>query len=188
LKEKILEELKESIKLKEDVINKLIPDIEKSAKIIIKSLKKGGKIILFGNGGSAADAQHIAAELVGRFKKERKSLPAIALSTNTSIITALSNDYNFKIIFSRQIESMCSKDDVAIGISTSGNSENVLEGIKTAKKIGAKTIGFSGSGGKLKEISDICICVPSNNTPRIQEIHITIGHILCKLIEDELFS
>lgn len=187
MKKIILEELKESIEVKEEVINILIPEIEKVAKIMINSFKKGGKIILFGNGGSAADAQHIAAELVGRFKKERKSLPAIALSTNTSIVTALANDYDFKTIFSRQIESICTKDDVAVGISTSGNSENVLEGIKTAKKIGAKTVGLSGKGGKLKKICDICICVPSENTPRIQEVHITIGHILCKILEEKLF-
>lgn len=188
MRKEILEELEESIKVKEEVIKNLIPQIEKTANIIIRSLKKGGKVILFGNGGSAADAQHIAAELVGRFKKERRGLPAIALSTNTSIITALSNDYDFKIIFSRQLSALCNKGDVAIGISTSGNSPNVLQGIKTAKKIGAKTIGLSGRGGKIKEIADLCINVPSDDTPRIQEAHITIGHILCKLVEDKLFE
>jgi len=143
---------------------------------------------LFGNGGSAADAQHIAAELVGQYKLKRKSLPAIALTTNTSILTSIGNDYGFDKIFERQIESLVTNKDIAIGISTSGNSENVLRGILKAKKIGAKTIAFTGNdGGKLKGAVDILLNIPSNNTPRVQEAHITIGHIICGIVESEIF-
>lgn len=189
MKEIILRELEESAKLKRDIAKNLIREIEKCAKLIVSCYKIGGKLILFGNGGSAADAQHIAAELVGRFKKERKGLPAIALSTNTSIISALGNDYDFKIIFSRQVQAQAKKDDVVIGISTSGNSPNVIEGIKEAKKIGCKTIGFAGKdGGELGKLVDIPLNIPSASTPRIQEGHITVGHIICKLVEDTLFK
>ena len=144
----------------------LSPEILKSVNIILKSLRNGKKIILFGNGGSAADAQHIAAEFIGRFNMERKSLPAIALTTDSSILTSVSNDYSFEKIFSRQCESLVSKDDVVIGISTSGNSKNVINGIKTSKKIGAKTIALLGNnGGKIKKIVDNPIIVNSKSTP-----------------------
>ena len=153
---------------------------------IIKCLKRGNKIILFGNGGSAADAQHIAAELIGRFQKERKSLPAISITTDSSIITSLTNDYSFDIVFSRQCESLVSKGDVVIGISTSGKSQNVLEGLKMAKKKGAHTIGLLGNdGGVIKKHVDVPITVSSTSIARIQEVHRVIYHIVCEIVEKE---
>jgi len=161
--------------------------IQKAAQLIVSSLQKGGKILIFGNGGSAADSQHMAAELVGRFKKERRAIPAIALTTNTSILTALANDYGYDIIFSRQIEALGNKNDVVLGISTSGNAKNVLEGVLTAKKLGIPAIILSGKdGGKLTPEADLAIVVKSLDTPRIQESHILIIHILCELIENEM--
>ena len=155
--------------------------------ILIECLKKDKKIILFGNGGSAADAQHIAAEFVGRFNMERKSYPAIALTTDSSIITSIGNDYSFDQIFSRQCESLVTKDDVVIGISTSGNSINVKNGLITAKKNGAKTIGLLGNaGGEIKSIVDHSLIVESNSTARIQEIHRIISHIICGLVEKKM--
>ena len=155
--------------------------------ILIECLKKDKKIILFGNGGSAADAQHIAAEFVGRFNLERKSYPAIALTTDSSIITSIGNDYSFDQIFSRQCESLVTKDDVVIGISTSGNSINVKNGLITAKKNGAKTIGLLGNaGGEIKSIVDHSLIVESNSTARIQEIHRIISHIICDLVEKKM--
>lgn len=186
MKKQISVELEEHLK----VIKELNPDkIEKAVQIIVDCYKNKGKVILFGNGGSAADAQHIAAELVGKYKLERKSLPAIALTTNTSIISALGNDYGFDVIFEKQIEGLVEKKDVVIGISTSGNSENVLNGILKAKKLGAKTVAFTGkSGGKLKDKVDILLNIPSDETPRIQEAHITVGHIICGIVENTIFK
>ena len=143
--------------------------------------------ILMGNGGSAADSQHIAAELVGRFKKERRAIPAIALTVDTSSLTALGNDYGFDSIFERQVEAHARENDAVVGISTSGNSENVVRALKKANEIGAETIGLVGNnGGKIKEVANLSIIVPSNDTARIQEVHITIGHIICELIEEDL--
>ncbi len=154
---------------------------------IIQCIKNGNKIILFGNGGSAADAQHIAAELIGRFQIERQSLPAIALTTDSSIITSLANDYSYDAVFSRQCESLVSSGDVVIGISTSGNSKNVDNGIKTAKKNGALTIGLLGNGGGiLKDSVDVPLIVDSSITSEIQEVHRVIYHIICKIVEKEL--
>ena len=165
----------------------LEPKINNCINIIIECLKKDKKIILFGNGGSAADAQHIAAEFVGRFNMERKSYPAIALTTDSSIITSIGNDYSFDQIFSRQCESLVTKDDVIIGISTSGNSINVKNGLITAKKNGAKTIGLLGNGGgEIKSIVDYPVIVESNSTARIQEIHRIISHIICDLVEKKM--
>ncbi len=148
-------------------------------------LKKGGHLFFCGNGGSAADAQHIAAELVGRFLKERKPLAATALSCNTSTMTAVGNDYGYDFIFSRQIEGLAKKDDVLFAISTSGNSKNVVLAVMAAKSMGVKTIGITGSkGGKLAELCDACIKVPSDHTPRIQEMHIAVGHMLCEIIDE----
>jgi len=187
--DKIKELIKESIKVKEEFLKEQVNAIEKAAKLIISSLRRGGKLIIFGNGGSASDSQHIVAELVGRFKKERRPLPAVALTTNTSILTALANDYSFDIVFSKQIEAIGRKQDVVIGISTSGKAKNVLNGILTAKKMGLKTISFTGKKGKkLSKLTDISIVVPSEVTARIQEAHIMIGHILCELIEEEIFK
>lgn len=187
MKEKILKIINESIAVKEK--SKVLSGaIEKIVRQIIGCYHKGKKVVIFGNGGSAADAQHIATELVCRFEKERKSLPAIALTTNTSMITAVANDYSFDNIFLRQVESTVQKGDVVIAISTSGNSRNVIIAAKQSKKQGAVVVGFTGdSGGKLKGVCGITLTVPSKNTARIQEMHITAGHIICKLIEDELF-
>ena len=165
----------------------LSSDIQKSIESIIQCIKNGNKIVLFGNGGSAADAQHIAAELIGRFKLERKSFPAIALTTDTSILTSLGNDYSYDVVFSRQCESLVSKGDIVIGISTSGNSKNVIQGIKAAKQKGAITIGLLGNeGGILKEVTDISMIVNSSITSEIQEVHRVIDHIICKIVEKEL--
>lgn len=183
LKEIILNQLRESETLHKN-LSSLTLDIEQAARLCIKSLKTRGKVVLFGNGGSAADAQHIAAELVGRFKKERPSMPALALTTNTSALTAIANDYDYATVFSRQVQALVNKNDVVVGISTSGNSPNVIRGLKAAKHKGARTIALTGNTGKLKELADLALCVPSKNTPRIQEVHILIGHILAHLIEE----
>jgi len=162
----------------------LIPDINKAIKIITNCIKHDNKLVIFGNGGSAADAQHIAAEFVGRFSKERQSLPAISLTTDTSTITSIANDYSYDVIFSRQCESLVSKGDVVIGISTSGKSKNVKNGLIKSKKNGAHTIGLRGNkGGSIKNIVDVSIIVDSASTPRIQEAHRTIYHIICDLVE-----
>ena len=155
--------------------------------LIIQSIKKGNKLLVFGNGGSAADAQHISAELIGRFKLERKSFPAIALTTDSSILTSLANDYSFDLVFSRQCESLVNDGDVVIGISTSGNSKNVKLGMESAQKKGAKTIGLLGSnGGSIKSSSNIAIIVNSDDTANIQESHRVIYHIICNLVEKNL--
>lgn len=156
---------------------------------IIRAYRKGNKVLLFGNGGSAADAQHIAAEFVGRFYLDRSALPAQALTVDTSSLTAIGNDYAYDQIFSRQVEAFGQAGDVAIGISTSGNSRNVIEALRAAKRKGIVVVGMTGeNGGQLKAEVDYCICVPSRDTPRIQEAHILIGHILCELVEQALFG
>ena len=189
MKEKIKKIIKESMEVKESLSKAETVNIEKAAKAIIESLKSGGKLLVFGNGGSAADSQHMVAELVGRFKKERRPLAAIALTTNTSTLTAIANDYGYEAVFSRQVKALGSPGDVAFGISTSGNSKNVIEAIKKAKGIGLKTIGLIGAGGgKMKSECDISIIVPSGDTPRIQEAHLVVCHIICELIEEELFK
>ena len=168
-------------------LHDLSDEINKTANLIITAINKNRKIIIIGNGGSAADAQHIAAEFLGRYKLKRKSIPAIALTSNSSTTTAIANDYDFSDIFSRQCESLVSKDDIVIGISTSGNSKNILKGIKTSKNLGAKIISLTGKNGtKMKLNSDIFLNVPSTVTSRIQEVHRTIIHIICEMVEDEL--
>jgi D-sedoheptulose 7-phosphate isomerase len=165
----------------------LVESIEIASQFCIDSLNNGGKILIFGNGGSAADAQHIAAELVGRYKINRKGLPAIALTTDTSSITSISNDFGYEEVFARQVEAIGNQQDILIGISTSGKSKNVNKGLKMAAIIGCRSIGLSGSdGGEMNQICDINIIVPTEDTPRIQEIHIIIGHIICHLIELKL--
>lgn len=160
------------------------PVIVKAAEVITACLKSGGKLLFFGNGGSAADAQHLAAEFVGRFVIERKGLPAIALTTDSSILTAVGNDYGFDQVFSRQLEALGRPGDVAIGISTSGNSPNVIDALARARKIGLTGIGLAGKdGGKMPQTADISIIVPSAVTARIQECHIAIGHIWCELVD-----
>ncbi|WP_297217623.1 D-sedoheptulose 7-phosphate isomerase [Thermoplasma sp.] len=155
------------------------------AQKIYDAFMAGNKLIVFGNGGSAADAQHFVAELTGHFMKERKPLPAMALTTNTSSITAISNDYSYDVVFSRQVEALAKPGDVVIGISTSGNSKNVIEGLKSAKKLGCHTIGFTGkTGGQIKDIADETLYVDSNMTSIIQEAHITAIHMICSMIDE----
>lgn len=162
--------------------------IETIVLTITRCLRQNGKILWMGNGGSAADCQHMAAEFVGRFEQERKGLASIALTTDTSILTSVGNDYGFEKIFSRQIESLCNNNDIVIGISTSGNSRNIVEGFNKAQEIGAYTIGFTGNnGGLMADQVDTCIIVPSNNTARIQEAHILMGHIICACVETDYF-
>ena len=187
MRRKITERLEESAQVKKVMAKSMVSEIERMANFIITAYKAGGKVVLFGNGGSAADAQHIACELVGRFMLKRQAFPAIALNTDTSTLTAVANDCGYETVFSRQVEALVSEKDVVIGISTSGDSPNVLEAIKLAKTKGAKTIGLTGgSGGKLATVADLVLAVPSDSTPRIQEAHITIGHIVCELVESEL--
>ncbi len=185
--QRIKDSLYSSADLKRTVADTLSGDILEATNRIKACLQKGGKLILMGNGGSAGDSQHIAAELIGRFKKERKAIPAIALTVDTSSLTALGNDYGFETIFERQLEALAQKNDAVIGISTSGNSENVVRALKKANALGAETIGLVGNdGGKIKEVANLSIVIPSNDTARIQEVHITIGHIICELIEEDL--
>ncbi|MFX1297164.1 MAG: SIS domain-containing protein [Promethearchaeota archaeon] len=163
--------------------------IEKISKEIINAYQNKKKVILFGNGGSAADAQHIAAEFVGKFYKDRESLPALAFHTNTSVVTATANDFGYDLIFERQVSSFVNEGDVVIGISTSGNSPNVIKGLEKAKEKGAITIGFTGQKeNKIENVAKYCLKIPSTDTPRIQEGHITVGHIICYLVEKELFD
>ena len=163
--------------------------VAKVGRILAKALRSGNKVLFFGNGGSAADAQHLAAELTGRFLKERPSLAGLALTTNSSAITALGNDYGYETIFARQIEGLARRGDVAVGISTSGNSANVLKAIAVAGKKRVITVGMTGAqGGKLASAVDYCIRIPSDSTPRIQEGHILAGHVLCEILEQELFA
>lgn len=179
-------EFSEHIKVTENTLYSMANHIESAVKICLKSLRDKGKILIMGNGGSAADAQHIAAELIGRYKIERNGIPAIALTTDTSVITSISNDYGYLDVFSRQVEALATKKDVVVGISTGGTSTNVVKALKTAKNIGCSTIGLSGKeGGKFNSLCDINIVVNSNDTPRIQEMHILIGHTICHLIELE---
>jgi D-sedoheptulose 7-phosphate isomerase len=189
MKESVTNELDNHINIIKSLSKNLSDTIVNTSKIIIDCYKNGGKVILIGNGGSAADSQHIAAELVGKFKLDRKSLPAIALTTNTSIFTALANDYGYDTVFSRQLESLANDKDVLIAISTSGNSPNILRAVDTAKSKNIKVVGMTGrDGGKLKNMADILINIPSDDTPRIQEGHITVGHIICDLVEKDLFN
>jgi D-sedoheptulose 7-phosphate isomerase len=169
--------------------NKLAPQVAECAQVLIDTLQAGHKILIMGNGGSAADAQHFAAEMVGRFLLERRALPAIALTTDTSILTAVGNDYGFDDIFKRQVEALAKPDDVLIGISTSGNSKNIKYAFEAGKDLGAKTIGLLGrDGGEIASLADLALTVPSLETPRIQEAHLVVIHILCDLVEKSLFS
>ena len=169
-------------------LESIIPNIDKAIKVISKCLLSGNKIILFGNGGSAADAQHIAAEFIGKFNFNRSSLPALALTSNSSILTSISNDYSFDVVFSRQCESLVKKGDVVIGISTSGNSLNVKKGLLTSKKLSATTIGLLGKNGSIKKIVDIPLSVQCKTTPEIQEAHRIIYHIICEHVEKKLMN
>lgn len=189
MRERIKDILLESIQVKEEILRSQIGQIVEIVQLMIDCLKKDGKVIVFGNGGSASDSQHIAAELVGRFKKDRSALAGIALTTNTSVLTSLANDYGYDVVFSRQVEALGKKNDVVVGISTSGKAKSVALGIKQAKKMGIKTVALSGGdGGEIVKLADVSLLVPSNVTARIQEAHITIAHIICEMIEQELCS
>ena len=185
MKEMIKAEFEAHQKTIEATIDKLIPNVETASQMLIDTLKNGNKILLCGNGGSASDAQHIAAELTGRYKSERKGLPGIALNTDTSALTAIANDYGYDRVFDRQVEALANEGDLLIGISTSGNSENVISALKTAREMGCNCLGLSGrDGGAMNEVCDLNIIVPSEDTPRIQEMHILIGHTLCQAVDD----
>jgi D-sedoheptulose 7-phosphate isomerase len=189
MRDKIKDILLESIQVKEELLRTSIGQIKEITELIIDCLKRDGKVILFGNGGSASDSQHIAAELVGRFRKDRAALPAISLTTNTSVLTSLANDYGYDVVFAKQIEALGKKNDVAIGISTSGKAKNVILAVKQAKKMDLKTVVMTGGdGGEIAKLADISLVVPSSITARIQEAHITIGHIVCELVEQAFFQ
>ena len=177
----------ESIDAKRRFFEQSSHDLARAARMIIDSMRAGGKLLIFGNGGSAADAQHIAAELAFKMGREREALPALALTTDTSLLTAISNDRSFDFVFSRQIQAVGRKGDITLAISTSGNSTNVIEAVKQAQQMGIKTIGLLGAGGgRARAMVDLALIVPHRDTPRIQEVHIVVGHIICQLIEDEL--
>jgi len=188
--QRVSRSIQESIATKERLLGSsaVISAVARVCEIVVGAVSQGNKVLLFGNGGSAADAQHIAAEFVGRFAFNRPALPALALSVNSSCLTAIGNDYGFDVVFSRQLEALARPGDIAIGISTSGNSPNVLHAMAVAKRMQVHTIALTGcTGGKLKDAVDHCICVPSNETPRIQECHILIGHIISDLVEQTIF-
>ncbi|MBF8259017.1 MAG: Phosphoheptose isomerase [Actinobacteria bacterium] len=187
MQEAIAKMLKEGADLRLQMVETMTRDIIDAAQAIAHAFKTGRKILLFGNGGSAADSQHIAAEFMNRFQIERPPLPAIALTTDTSILTSISNDYAFEEVFSKQVKALGKKGDIAIGISTSGNSANVVKAFRIAKKLGMVTIALTSEGGKIGSNADIALAVPSKSIPRIQEAHITVGHILCDLTDTLLF-
>lgn len=189
MQEKIIQQLEESAEVKRLIAQNLAPAIEKTVEMLVQAYQGGKKILVLGNGGSAADAQHLAGELVGRFLKERKALPCLALTTDTSILTAIGNDYGYDAVFTRQVEAWAEAGDVVMAISTSGNSENILQAVTLAQKKGAQVVALTGKdGGQLKEVADLSLVVPSDSTPRIQEGHITIIHILCFLLEERMFG
>ncbi|MEA2061807.1 MAG: D-sedoheptulose 7-phosphate isomerase [Thermodesulfobacteriota bacterium] len=188
MRQSILESLETSISVKQNFIRNNLDLIEKGAKCLADTFKKGNKVLIFGNGGSAADAQHLAAEFINRFQMERPPLAALALTVDTSVLTSIGNDYSFDDIFQKQIQGLGRKDDLALGISTSGNSLNVIQGLRSAKSMGLRTMGFSGTRGKVKDMVDFAYCVDSSSTARIQESHILLAHILCDLTERSLFN
>ena len=187
IESRISKELKESARVIAET-EKLSPVLEKIAQELISCYQRGNKILTFGNGGSACDAQNFADELVGRFERNRPPLPALALTTNTSDLTSIANDFGYDVVFARQLEAHAKPGDIAVAISTSGNSANVIQAVNVAKKRGLTVIGLSGqNGGKLKALCDFCVCVPSTTVARIQEVHIALIQIWCGLIEDSLF-
>jgi len=189
MKDHIIKIFRESSQLKEAFVNDNLSEIVRVVDVVTGALKAGNKILLFGNGGSAADAQHIAGEFVNRFIIERPPLPAIALSTDTSVITSIGNDYDFSEIFSKQIRAIGHAGDVAWGISTSGKSPNVVKGLEMAKKMEMVTLGFTGrDGGDIARMVDYALNVSSNSTPRVQEVHITVAHVICEMVDFKLFQ
>ena len=191
MSEKIKTIITESIEVKQQLLQNagILQTLQNIISVTTNAFKSGNKVLFCGNGGSAADAQHLAAEFSGRFYKNRKALPAEALHCNTSYLTAVGNDYSFDVIYARLIDGIGVAGDVLIGLSTSGNSINILKAFETARSMNITTIGFTGaSGGKMKELSDYLLNVPSTTTPRIQESHILLGHIICELVEENLFA
>jgi len=185
----VIQNIQESLSVKRTILedHAFINDISQAGLALAQALERGGKIFFFGNGGSAADAQHLAAELVGRFERERRALPALALTANTSNLTAIANDYSFEAVFARQLEALGSRGDVAVGISTSGKSPNVLSALRCARNIGITSVGMTGQcAGEMSGVTDYLIKVPSKRTARVQEAHILIGHILCEIVEKQL--
>ncbi len=189
MEELIVKRFEESFEVKERFLKENLSKLLEGVQLIARAFQSGNKLFFFGNGGSAADAQHLAAEFVNRYILQRSPLPAIALTTDTSILTSVSNDLSFDEIFSKQLRALGRRGDVAIGISTSGNSSNVIRAFEVAKEMGMKTVALTGNdGGRLSKISDLSLIVPSSSTPRIQEAHILIGHLLCEMVEQILFS
>ncbi len=184
----IEQHIRRHIEVFEDVFLPMAPQLERCAKLLCRSFRAGGKVLVMGNGGSAADAQHLAAELVGRFMKNRAALPAVALTTDTSILTAVANDFGYEEVFRRQVEALARSTDVVIGISTSGNSPNVVRALELARDLGCSIVTFTGrDGGMMAPFADLCLNVAVEETPRIQEVHLSIIHILCDLVEREMF-
>lgn len=189
MKEKILDAFKESIAVKQKFVDENIDTILDVSKLLAETLNRGSKLLLFGNGGSASDASHIAAEFVNRFQRERPAFPALALNTDMAVLTSIANDYDYSNIFVRQLKAFAQDGDVVIAISTSGNSPNVLKAVDAAKSKKLKTIAFTGAkGDKLASRCDYVFAVPSSNTPRVQETHIVLGHVLCQMVEEILFE
>jgi D-sedoheptulose 7-phosphate isomerase len=185
---KIRGRIEESIQVKQQLLTRCLSDIEKAAVVLVQAYKTGHQAVFFGNGGSASDAMHMTAELVGSYLKRRRALPAIALNANVPTLTALANDYSYDEVFSHQMDAYIHPGDVAVGLSTSGRSTNVLKGLEAAKRLGAKTIGLLGKdGGSIAPLVDVAIIVPSSATDRIQESHILVGHILCEMVESAIF-
>jgi D-sedoheptulose 7-phosphate isomerase len=178
-----------SIEVHRHLLEACLPAMQAAANALIAAYRSGRKAIFFGNGGSAADAQHLAAEFVGRYLRERPALPALALNANTSSVTAIANDYGYDQVFSRQIQALAAPGDVAVGISTSGNSKNVIEALATARKMRVLTVGLTGAnGGRMRDLVDVLIAAPSSETPRIQECHILVGHALCDAVEEAMLA
>ncbi|MCK5504045.1 MAG: D-sedoheptulose 7-phosphate isomerase [Thermodesulfovibrionia bacterium] len=189
MKDKILDSFKESISVKQKFVDENIDTILDVSKLLAETLNRGSKLLLFGNGGSASDASHIAAEFVNRFQRERPAFPALALNTDMAVLTSIANDYDYSNIFVRQLKAFAQDGDVVIAISTSGNSPNVLKAVDAAKSRKLKTIAFTGEkGDKLASRCDYVFAVPSSNTPRVQETHIVLGHVLCQMVEEILFE
>ncbi len=188
VEEEIVSFFKESGEIKEQFVRESLTSLTAVIRVIVKALEAGNKILLFGNGGSAADAQHIAADFVNRISMERPPLPALSLVTDASILTSISNDYSFSEVFAKQIKALGKAGDIAVGISTSGDSANVVRAFEVAREIGITTVALTGSGGgKIAETADHALVVPSSKTPRVQEAHITIGHVICEMVERLLF-
>jgi len=191
MQEQFKEIIRSSISVKEQILTDaaMLSDLEKAVELIVNAFKNGNRIWFCGNGGSAADAQHLAAEFSGRFYTDRKALPAEALHCNTSYLTAVANDYSYEVVYARLVQGICQEGDVLIGLSTSGNSGNIVKAFEAAREKRVHTVGFTGSsGGKMKSLSDILFNVPSSDTPRIQESHIMLGHIICQFVEEVYFS